>query len=154
MKIKVIFLYAIALGALVFILNWADYKFYIRDFKIESYLLLVALIFTGLGAWLAYSLVNSKSKKYVQSSRKLSHAISDHKEIQLSEREMEMLLGIAEGLSNQQIGEKLHISLSTVKTHNSNLFVKLDVKRRTQALSKAKELGILSHSIEESHLIR
>jgi ATP/maltotriose-dependent transcriptional regulator MalT len=48
---------------------------------------------------------------------------------------------MAAGMSNQQIADTLFVSLSTVKTHASNLFVKLDVKRRTQAVDHARKLG-------------
>jgi ATP/maltotriose-dependent transcriptional regulator MalT len=51
---------------------------------------------------------------------------------------------INQGLSNQEIAEKLFVSLNTVKTHTSNLFVKLDVKRRTQAIQRAKEIGLIA----------
>ncbi|MBO6761492.1 MAG: response regulator transcription factor, partial [Roseivirga sp.] len=61
----------------------------------------------------------------------------------LTEREMEVLHHIAEGCSNIEIGEKLFVSENTIKTHVSNLFVKLDVKRRTQAVTRAKELRII-----------
>jgi ATP/maltotriose-dependent transcriptional regulator MalT len=50
---------------------------------------------------------------------------------------------MAAGLSNQEIADKLFVSLNTVKTHSSNLFVKLDVKRRTQAIRKAKALRLI-----------
>lgn len=61
----------------------------------------------------------------------------------LSERELEILRLIAEGLSNRQIGERLFLALSTVKGHNRNIFDKLDVKRRTEAVARARELGML-----------
>ncbi|NJO00897.1 MAG: DNA-binding response regulator, partial [Bacteroidia bacterium] len=61
----------------------------------------------------------------------------------LSNREYEILGLIAQGYSNQEIADQLFISLPTVKTHSSNLFSKLDVKRRTQAVQRAKELNIL-----------
>jgi LuxR family maltose regulon positive regulatory protein len=60
----------------------------------------------------------------------------------LSERELEILKLIESGLSNQEIGEKLFISLNTIKTHIKNLYRKLDVQTRTQALSKAKKLDL------------
>jgi ATP/maltotriose-dependent transcriptional regulator MalT len=50
---------------------------------------------------------------------------------------------MAEGHSNEEIAEKLSVSLSTVKTHNQNFFSKLDVKRRTQAVDKAKKLNLI-----------
>ena len=61
----------------------------------------------------------------------------------LSEREMEVLMFVAAGLSNKQITEELFISLSTVKTHLRNIYGKLDVHSRTEAIVKAKNLGFL-----------
>ena len=61
----------------------------------------------------------------------------------LSKRELEILQLIAQGLSNQQISEKLFVALSTVKGHNRNIFDKLQVKRRTEAVAKARELDLI-----------
>jgi len=61
----------------------------------------------------------------------------------LSRRELEVLRLVARGLSNQEIGDRLFVSLSTVKGHNSKIFEKLGVKRRTEALVRARELGLL-----------
>ncbi|MDZ7649838.1 MAG: LuxR C-terminal-related transcriptional regulator [Cytophagales bacterium] len=56
---------------------------------------------------------------------------------------MEVLELISSGLSNQQIADKLFVSLNTIKTHSSNLFIKLKVSRRTQAVQRAKELKLI-----------
>ncbi|WP_178019599.1 LuxR C-terminal-related transcriptional regulator [uncultured Paenibacillus sp.] len=61
----------------------------------------------------------------------------------LSERELEVLQLIAQGLSNQQIGDRLFLALSTVKGYNRNIFDKLQVKRRTEAIARARELGLI-----------
>lgn len=61
----------------------------------------------------------------------------------LSEREKEVLLLIAEGLSNQEISEKLFLALSTVKGHNQKIFDKLQVQNRTEAVARAREFGLL-----------
>ena len=56
---------------------------------------------------------------------------------------MEVLELMSEGLSNQEIANRLFVSLSTIKTHSSGLFEKLDVKRRTQAIEKARKLMLI-----------
>ena len=61
----------------------------------------------------------------------------------LSERELEILGLIAEGLSNREISERLCLALDTVKGHNRRIFDKLQVQRRTEAIARARELGWL-----------
>ncbi len=61
----------------------------------------------------------------------------------ISKREAEILVLIHEGLSNQQIADKLFLSENTVKKHISNIFQKLKVDRRTEAIKKALELSII-----------
>jgi LuxR family maltose regulon positive regulatory protein len=61
----------------------------------------------------------------------------------LSPRELEVLHLIAQGLSNHEIGERLFLALSTVKGHNRMIFGKLQVQRRTEAVARARELGLL-----------
>ncbi|WP_318312157.1 response regulator transcription factor [Flagellimonas crocea] len=61
----------------------------------------------------------------------------------ISKREYEVLVQISKGFSNKEIADVLFLSESTIKTHVSNLLVKLDSKRRTQAIQKAKDLHIL-----------
>src|SRR5471030_1546348 len=62
----------------------------------------------------------------------------------ISKREAEILLLIHEGLSNQQIADKLFVSENTIKKHLSNIFQKLQVERRTEAIRKALELSIIT----------
>jgi len=64
----------------------------------------------------------------------------------LSEREVEVLEYIAAGLTNREIAERLYLSLNTVKVHTRNLYGKLGVNSRTQAVARARELGILDNS--------
>ena len=63
--------------------------------------------------------------------------------ITLSAREVEVLALIAEGKSNQEISAQLYLALNTVKRHVYNIFAKLEVKNRTQAVSKARQLGLI-----------
>jgi LuxR family transcriptional regulator, maltose regulon positive regulatory protein len=68
-----------------------------------------------------------------------SHALIEP----LSQRELEVLQLIAQGLSNQEISERLFLALSTVKGHNQRIFDKLQAQRRTEAIARARELGLL-----------
>ncbi|HLL38388.1 MAG TPA: LuxR C-terminal-related transcriptional regulator [Rubrobacteraceae bacterium] len=61
----------------------------------------------------------------------------------LSQRELEVLHLIAQGLSNREISERLFLAVITVKGHNRNIFRKLQVRRRTEAIARARELGLL-----------
>ena len=61
----------------------------------------------------------------------------------LSDRELEVLRLIAQGLSNREISERLFLAVITVKGHNRNIFRKLQVRRRTEAIARARELGLL-----------
>ncbi len=61
----------------------------------------------------------------------------------MSRRELEVLRLLAEGLSNQEIGERLFLALDTIKGHNRRIFEKLEVKRRTEAIARGRELGLL-----------
>lgn len=61
----------------------------------------------------------------------------------LSQRELEVLQLIAQGLSNREISERLFLALVTVKGHNQKIFGKLQVQRRTEAVARARELGLL-----------
>ena len=61
----------------------------------------------------------------------------------LSQRELEVLLLIAQGLSNREISVRLFLALDTVKGHNRKIFGKLHVQRRTEAIARARELGLL-----------
>jgi len=61
----------------------------------------------------------------------------------LSQRELEVLQLIAQGLPNHEIGKRLFLALDTVKGHNRRIFNKLQVQRRTEAIARARELGLL-----------
>jgi len=63
--------------------------------------------------------------------------------LNLSKRELEVLQLMADGLSNQEIASKLFVSLNTIKTHSAQIFEKMEVKRRTQAVDMAKRLCII-----------
>lgn len=137
---KTVFLYGLMLAVLLVILKVTEYNFYIKRLSIEFYIGLVAIFFTGLGIWVGLR-ITRKKVIVVRGDFKLNLAELQHRGI--SKRELEVLELMAMGLANQEIADKLFVSLNTVKTHSSNLFSKLDVNRRTQAIQKAKELGLI-----------
>ncbi len=61
----------------------------------------------------------------------------------LTEREMEVLRNIAEGCSNPEIARRLYVSPNTLKAHSQNIFMKLNVHNRLQAVNRARELGLI-----------
>lgn len=147
-----IILYAIALAVLTALLKWMEYRFFISDHATEIYIGLVALLFTALGIWAGWKLTRQKPEKeivfiekeiLVPVQGKFEPDQNRLRSLGISEREMDVLKLVAEGLSNQEIAERLFVSPNTIKTHTSNLFLKLEVNRRTQAVQKAKLLRLI-----------
>lgn len=117
-----------------------------RQFSDELFFTLFAILFLSFG-YVVSRYVNTK-KNIVE--RPLPHNVDEHEinkekisQLNISKREYEVLELINLGYSNLEISEKLFISESTVKSHVSSLLGKLDAKRRTQAIKKAKELQII-----------
>src|SRR5262244_920717 len=137
---KTILLYGIAMAALTGLLKFFEYRFLVRDLSLEIYIGALAVLFTSLGVWVGLRLTR---RKVVIASPEFKLNEPELQRLGISKREYEVLELIAQGLSNQEIAEKLFVSLHTVKTHSSNLFMKLDARRRTQAIHRAKELGLL-----------
>ncbi len=147
-KYKHVFLYGIGLSAMLFLLRWMEWKFLVLDYAIDIYIGLIACLFTALGIWIALKLNKPKVKTlFVEKEIYVSDFTVDARELErlnLRPRELQVLQMMARGLSNAEIGEQLFISLSTVKTHVSGLFEKMEVKSRTQAIDKAKKLRIIA----------
>lgn len=137
---KTILLYGIALASLTAMLKFFEYRFFMQDFSLEFYLGLVAVLFTGLGIWAGLRLTR---KKIVVVTPDFERNETELQRLGISKREFEVLELIAQGLSNQEIAEKLFVSRNTIKTHSSNLFMKLEARRRTEAIRRAKELRLL-----------
>ncbi|HTF30833.1 MAG TPA: response regulator transcription factor [Flavitalea sp.] len=147
---RYIILYGVCLSLLLFLLNWLKLRLIVLDHAFEVYIGSIALIFTALGIWLALKLTRPKVQtlvveKVVYKSKSADCIINtaELEKLNISKREVEVLQLMAQGMSNQEIAEQLFVSLSTVKTHSNNLFEKLDVKRRTQAIEKARKLGLI-----------
>jgi two-component system, NarL family, response regulator LiaR len=140
---KTILFYGLALAALVFLLKMLEYRYLVHDLSVEFYISVVASLFTVVGIWLGLKL--TRKKKIVMVAAPVDFNVDESllRQTGISKREYEVLELMARGYSNQEIADKLFVSLNTVKTHSSNLFVKLDAKRRTQAIQKAKELALI-----------
>lgn len=137
---RIVILYGLALAVLVFLLKYLEYRLIVHDLSIEFYIGLVALFFTGLGIWAGLKLTR-KQIVIVGPDFFLNEA--ELNRLGISKREHDVLELMAKGLSNKEIADKLFVSLNTVKTHSSNLFLKLEVSRRTQAVQRAKELRLI-----------
>ena len=129
-------LYGGLTGILLLILQIVEYKAIIRDIELELFGAIIAIIFMGLGVWVAWIFIQRKER------HKQQLELKDVSSYGLSEREMEVLTLLGQGLSNQEIADRLFVSLNTIKTHLSNIYGKLGVTRRTQALQKALELKL------------
>lgn len=144
MKWATILLYGLALGLLLAALQFFQYRLVVMEHAEEWYIGLIALLFTGLGIWAGGKLTR---KKPADDSPVVTMTFRPKEEtlekLGITPREFEVLELIAQGLSNQEIADRLFVSLNTVKTHTSNVFSKLAAQRRTQAIQKAKELGLL-----------
>lgn len=140
---RTILLYAASMALLIFVLKFVEYRFLVRDLSLEFYLGLVALLFTAIGVWAGLKITGKKTIVVTQLVTAFQLDEVRLKQLGISKREYEVLELLAAGLSNQGIADKLFVSLNTVKTHTSNLFLKLDVQRRTQAIQKAKELRLI-----------
>lgn len=143
---RIIILYGIALAVLTAVLKLIEYKYFIHDIKQEAYIGTIAMFFTVLGIWAGIKIIGGKKTIVKEVYVPKGDFVLNENEMQkvgISPREYDVLELMSKGMSNQEIANELFVSLSTVKTHAANLYIKLDVKRRTQAVQRAKELQLI-----------
>lgn len=133
---KTILVFSALILALLVLFQLGKYSLISGNTSIEIFLTVVALVFLGIGLY-----INQRNRNLNSEATEIDH--QKIKDLGISNREHEVLVEMASGLSNREIGEKLHISESTIKTHVSNLLVKLNAKRRTQAIQIAKKLSLI-----------
>lgn len=134
---KTVIVFSLLVLALLLLFQFSKYTLISGDLKIEYIMALIAIVFLSIGIFI---------NKRTQKQHSDSNNEIDFKKIEalgLSKREYEVLKEVALGLSNQEIAEKLFVSESTIKTHVSNLLVKLNAKRRTQAIQVSKDYNII-----------
>ncbi|MGB5818505.1 MAG: response regulator transcription factor [Saonia sp.] len=134
---KTVLVFGLIILALLLLFQISKYSLIRGNVTLEIVIATIAVVFFVIGVYL--------NKKSLHKER-LPQGEINHKQIkalELSKREYEVLQEISSGLSNKEIADKLFLSESTIKTHVSNLLVKLNAKRRTQAIQIAKEMHII-----------
>jgi DNA-binding CsgD family transcriptional regulator len=129
--------YGALLAAGTLALQWLDYQRLARMHSGDIYLFLVAAAFLVLGIFLGVRVFAAPAPAAFDGNPKAQAALG------LSERELQVLHELAAGYSNKEIAARLHVSPNTIKTHVARVFEKLGAKRRTEAIRRARELGIV-----------
>jgi DNA-binding CsgD family transcriptional regulator len=118
-------------------LAWLDYQRLARAHSESLLTFIVALAFLTLGVVLGLRVFRAPPAPTFDGNPKALESLG------ISAREREVLGELAAGRSNKEIAQRLEVSPNTVKTHVARLYEKLGAKRRTDAINKARELGIL-----------
>ncbi len=147
-------------GLLIATLQYTEYRFVVIEHSIELYGALVAILFAAFGIWLGLRitrrretvretvvvrevLVPMEAPAQSPSLEPFIPNAARQQTLGITSRELEILTLIARGLSNREIATQLFVSENTVKTHCARAFDKLGAARRTQAVQRGKELGLL-----------
>lgn len=135
--VRTIVLYGLALAAAAALLQWLEYRYLTRAFTGEFYMVLIAVMFTALGVWLGARLTPAARPADFEKNERALAALG------VTEREYEVLELVAAGRSNKEIARALSVSPNTVKTHLARLYEKLEARRRTEAVDKARALALI-----------
>jgi len=151
-----VLIFGIVGGLLITTLQYTQYRFVVIEHSIELYGALVAVLFATFGIWLGLRITRRRetSRETVVVRAVLVPAGApalkpfapdtvQQQNLGITARELEILTLIARGLSNREIATQLFVSENTVKTHCARTFNKLGAARRTQAVQRGKELGLL-----------
>ena len=147
---KTVLLYGLVGGVLIATLRLVEYRFLVLEHSLEIYGGIVAVLFSTLGIWLGLKLTRTREVVVVKEvpvevrvAGPFERNEARREQLGITPRELEILEAIAAGLSNREIAERLFVSENTVKTHTARLFDKLAARRRTQAVQRAKEEGLI-----------
>ncbi len=125
----------LALGAAA--LSWVNLQHSVRLLPTELYVIVIAIFFTVLGAWVGRSLTARAPKAaFTRNDAALAS-------LGITAREYEVLTHIAGGRTNKEIAREMGVSPNTIKTQAASLFAKLDAARRTDAVGKARALSLI-----------
>ncbi len=143
-------------GVLIATLQYTEYRFVIIEHSVELYGALVAILFATFGIWLGLRITRGRETiretvvvrevlvpAEVPAAGPFTPNTAQQQTLGITARELEILTLVARGLSNREIATQLFVSENTVKTHCARAFDKLGAARRTQAVQRGKELGLL-----------
>ena len=143
---KTVLIYGILGGVLIAVLKLVEYRFLVLEHSLEIYGGIVAAIFSALGIWLGLKLTRTREvvrEVAVPVVGPFERNQERLEQLGITPRELEILEAMAAGFSNREIAERLFVSENTVKTHAGRVFGKLSAQRRTQAVQRAKEAGLI-----------
>jgi NarL family two-component system response regulator LiaR len=134
---RIVLLWALVLAAGAFVLQWLQYQYLARVFSPQIYIGIIGTAFAAGGVWVGWKLTaRPRPGPFARNDAALAS-------LGLTGQEMKVLALLAAGQSNKEIAQTLGLSPNTVKTHITNLFAKLEVARRSQAVNKARELALI-----------
>ena len=125
--------------ALLALFQLSKYTLFVPSFSDELWIAIFAVLFLTLG------FVMSRQMQRKPENQSVNEIDTNQiEQLGISQREYEVLVEIAAGKSNKEIADALFVSESTIKTHVSSLLSKLNARRRTHAVTRAKELKIIN----------
>jgi NarL family two-component system response regulator LiaR len=145
---KHVLLFGLAGGVLIAALQLIEYRYLVVQHSFEIYGAFVAAFFAAVGIWLGTTITRTREvireiavhvEVPVPSPSAFVRDEAKRAALGLTERELEILQLIAEGLSTREMAARIHVSENTIKTHASRVFAKLGARRRTQAVQLGKE---------------
>jgi len=134
---RTVILWALVLAGGAFALQWLQYQYLVRAFSWQIYVAIIGAAFAAGGVWVGWKLTSRAAPAHFERNGAAQMSLG------LTGQEMKVLERLAAGQSNKEIARTLGLSPNTVKTHLANLFSKLEVARRTQAVGKARELHLI-----------
>jgi DNA-binding CsgD family transcriptional regulator len=156
-----VLIFGVVGGLLIAILQYTEYRFVIIEHSVELYSALVAILFAAFGIWLGLRITRRReiiretvvvrevlvpaetAAAFTPNAAPFTPNAAQQQTLGITARELEILTLVARGLSNREIATQLFVSENTVKTHCARAFDKLGAARRTQAVQRGKELGLL-----------
>jgi NarL family two-component system response regulator LiaR len=135
--IRTILVWAHVLAVGAFALQWLEFQYVARRFSWQIYVGVFGAAFAAGGVWVGW-ILSQRSAPAPFARNAAAQASLGH-----TGQEMRVLERLAAGQSNKEIARTLGLSPNTVKTHLANLFAKLEVARRTQAVGKARDLQLI-----------